>query len=261
MVSFEKVHEMELVYLESLSKRMELEWGSLFVDSEQPNYYDANHAHITKAVEHPSRIIAFVKEFYQSKGLIPRFYIYNLEKQTNLLKELKFHHFKVEEFISPVQLWNHQVTHSTNERVTVEYVTENNFQQALEIECSIKEFGGREVREKAFPLEFRHASYTHYLLKYDNIPCSSACIFTKDKQARLESVATLEEYRGKGLIGELISFIQRDVKRAEYEQLWVFPINEAVEKVYSKYGFDTVGKMKTAHAYLSGKGIKEIQGQ
>jgi N-acetylglutamate synthase-like GNAT family acetyltransferase len=75
----------------------------------------------------------------------------------------------------------------------------------------------------------------------------------------MESVATLEEYRGKRLIGELIQFIQHEVKNRGIEQFWVFPINESVEKVYQRYGFQTITTLKTGHAYLGGKGIKEIQ--
>jgi GNAT superfamily N-acetyltransferase len=76
----------------------------------------------------------------------------------------------------------------------------------------------------------------------------------------MESVATLEAYRGKGLIGELIYFLQSEVKNSGKVDLWVFPINEKIEKVYAKYGFYTAGKFTTGHAYLNGKGIKEIQG-
>jgi N-acetylglutamate synthase-like GNAT family acetyltransferase len=147
-----------------------------------------------------------------------------------------------------------------NERVFIEKVTDANFEEALEIECSIKEFGGRKVREKAFTEEFTHPSFTHYLLRLDGIACVTACLFEYKDQVRMESVATKEEYRGKGLIGELIYFLQAEVKQRGLDHLWVFPINERVEKVYAKYGFGTAGKFIAGHAFLSGKSIKEIQG-
>jgi predicted acetyltransferase len=75
----------------------------------------------------------------------------------------------------------------------------------------------------------------------------------------MESVATLEEYRGRGLIGELIHYIQKEVAKKGLENLWVFPINEKIEKVYQKYGFKTVAKLKIGHAFLGGRSIKEIQ--
>ena len=45
----------------------------------------------------------------------------------------------------------------------------------------------------------------------------------------------------------------------ELEKLWVHPINERVEKVYARSGFETVLNMQTGHAFLDGKSIKEIQ--
>ena len=65
--------------------------------------------------------------------------------------------------------------------------------------------------------------------------------------------------RGKGLIGELIYYIQKLITEKGISKLWVFPISEEVEKVYKKYGFETVSRFKTGHAYLDGKGIKEIR--
>jgi predicted acetyltransferase len=75
----------------------------------------------------------------------------------------------------------------------------------------------------------------------------------------MESVATLEEYRGKGLIGYIIQHIQQQVYKQGFENLWVFPINERVEKVYIRYGFETFMTVTTGHAFLGGKSITEIQ--
>ncbi|SHM88104.1 FR47-like protein [Bacillus sp. bc15] len=58
----------------------------------------------------------------------------------------------------------------------------------------------------------------------------------------MESVATIKKFRDKGLIGELIHFIQSEVMHRGLDNLWVIPINEKIEKVYEKYGFETVEK-------------------
>lgn len=206
-------------------------------------------------------MIEEVLRFYQDKSLTPRFYIYRFEEQAKLIEALQSYKFQVEILVQPVQVWNQVRTeYQPNDKVTIERVTKDNFQEALEIECSIKEFGGREVREKSFPVEFEHPTYTHYLLRYDGVACSSACLFKHEDQVRLESVATIEEYRGNGLIGELIYFLQKEVSKLGLKDFWVFPINERVEKVYSKYGFRTIAKLTTGHAFLFGRSIKEIQG-
>lgn len=260
-MNLKDVFSLDFAYLETFAKRIETSWGAIFYNESHPNYYDANHAHISDAIDNPKLIIDEVKTFYNSRKIIPRFYIYNLDAQQELVDKLKSNHFGFEELINPVQLWEQKVLEKENRKeISIELVTKKNYSEALNIECSITEFGGKAVREKAFEVEFNHPSFIHYLLRYNGIACATACIFINDNQARMESVATLEAYRGQGLIGELIHYIQSEVAKKELENLWVFPINEKIEKVYQKYGFKTVAKLKMGHAFLGGRSIKEIQG-
>jgi len=257
----QEVLGLDIAYLDTFTNRINTTWGYMFYDEKQPNYYDANHAHISQIPHNPKSIIEEVIQFYQEKNIPPRFYIYNYEKQFNFIEALTSYHFQVELLVSPVQKWNRQLNEQKeNNKVSIEKVTEANYEEALNIECSISEFGGKEVREIAFSKEFHHPSFTHYILRYEGEACSTACLFQHGNQIRLESVATKEKFRGKGLIGELIYFLQKEVKNKNIDDFWVFPINEKIEKVYSKYGFETIGKFTTAHAFLEGKSIKEIQG-
>lgn len=261
MVNLKDVFLLDFEYLETFSNRVETSWGSIFYNESQSNYYDANHAYIFDVVKNPELIIDEVKEFYNSRGIIPRFYIYNLDAQKELMDQLKLNDFSFEELINPVQLWEGKfLKQKEDNAISIELVTEKNYSEALNIECSISEFGGKAVKEKAFEVEFNHPNFIHYLLRYNGIACATACIFTTGNQARMESVATLEEYRGRGLIGELICYIQEEVAKRKLTNLWVFPINEKIEKVYQKYGFKTVAKLKMGHAFLGGRSIKEIQG-
>jgi N-acetylglutamate synthase-like GNAT family acetyltransferase len=261
MNHLKEIFNLDFAYLNSFTQRLDREWGVLFYNEDQSDYYDANHAHIHRLVEKPDEVIKEVFSFYQSRGLLPRFYIYDLDVQGEFISQLKANQFGYEELISPVQLWDKKINESSNlEEVTIELVTINNYSEALEIECSIKEFGGRAVREKAFQQEFQNPQFTYYLLRYKGEACATACLFTACNQARMESVATLEEYRGRGLIGHLIRHIQSEATKREIANLWVFPINEKIEKVYHKYGFHTIEKVKMGHAFFGGKSIKEIQG-
>lgn len=261
MINLKDILLLEFAYLETFTKRIETSWGSIFCNESQANYYDANHAHISDVYDEPKLIIDEVSDYYISRKIIPRFYIYNLDNQKPLISELKSNGFSYEELINPVQLWDNRIVEINNKNKTsIEKVTKENYLEALEIECSIKEFGGREIIKKVFEKQFNHPSFTHYLLRYDGVPCSTACIFEYNNQARLESVATFENFRGKGFVGEIIQFIQKEITNRGINKLWVFPINESIEKVYQKYGFQTVDKMKMGHAFLGGKSIKEIQG-
>lgn len=255
----DKILELDFAYLETFTARMDRPWGNLFCNENQPHYYDANHAHVRSAVQEPQTVIDEVVSFYQERNIIPRFYLYDLDQHTQFRKELLANGFKFEELVHPVQLWNNEITEVRHHPdVTIEEVTDANFHEAVHVECTIKEIGGS-IREKALQEEFNHPAYRHYLLRYEGIACSTACIFEFGQQARMESVATLEEYRGKGLIGHLIRHIQSVVQRKGYQNLWVFPINERVAHVYARYGFVTLETLKSGHAYLGGKSIKEIQ--
>lgn len=256
----QKVLELDIAYLDTFAKRINTSWGFIFYNENLPKYYDANHAHIHEVPQNPRAVIEEVIHFYKERNITPRFYIFDIEKKSQLIDELTSYKFHFEELVSPIQIWNKEINeHKRSDRIIIEKVTEDNFNEALEIECSIKEFGGREVRGKAFTEEFKHPAFTHYLLRYDGEACATACLFEHGDQVRMESVATKEEFRGKGLIGELIYFLQAKVKKKRIEDLWVFPINEKIEKVYSKYGFQTAKKFVTGHAFLGGKSIKEIQ--
>ncbi|WP_226669352.1 GNAT family N-acetyltransferase [Metabacillus litoralis] len=252
------IEALDIAYISSFSTKIKTSWGYLFLNENQPNYYDANHAHISRYLGNYDQIIDEVVSFYQSKNIIPRFYLSQYENNQDFITLLKQRGFGFEEFSSPVQLWKTKVEIEKSEHITIEEVTLENKREAIDIECQIQEFGGS-IREKSFEEEFINPNYTHYLLRYDGVACSTACVFYHNKDARLESVATIESYRGKGLVGQLIHFIQGEVEKKQVERFWVLPINERVEKVYKKSGFETILTFKTGHAFLGGKSVEEIR--
>lgn len=255
-----QIEELNFALLQSFSNKQDQIWGVLFWNQHQPDYYDANHAHVREQPDHPEKVIDEVISFYEALNISPRFYLYDIESLTSFIALLKEKGFQFEDFPQPIQLWNKEVIQlPLSNDVTIEKVTTENYQDALSVECQIKEFGGKVVREKALESEFNDNRYTHYLLKYNGTPCSTACLFVHGNQGRIESVATIEEYRGKGLIGLLLQHIQREAQNLRLEKLWVHPINDRIEKVYNRYGFSTILTLQTGHAFLGGKSIKEIQ--
>lgn len=257
-----QIEELDFALLQSFAYKKEQPWGVLFWNEDQPDYYDANHAHVSEEPAHPEEVIQQVISFYEAMAIIPRFYTYSIDPKSNFIRLLRERGFQYEEFPQPIQQWDKNVVElPVNKEVTIERVTTENYQDALWVECQINEFGGREVREKAFETEFNDKRYRHYLLKYKGNPCSTTCLFVHGNQGRVESVATIEEYRGKGLIGFLLHHVQREAHNLQLEKLWVHPINKRVENVYSRYGFTTILTLQTGHAFLGGKGIKEIQGR
>ncbi|MCF6139544.1 GNAT family N-acetyltransferase [Pseudalkalibacillus berkeleyi] len=255
-----QIEELDFALLQSFSNKEDLEWGVLFSNEHQPDYYDANHAHVSKQPDYPEKVIDEVISFYRALSITPRFYLYDIEHMASFIALLKEKGFQFEDFSQPIQLWNQEVIQlPLNKDVTIEKVTTKNKHDASWVECQIKEFGGRVVREKAFETEFNDPRYSHYLLKYKGSPCSTACLFVHGNQGRVESVATIEEYRGKGLIGLLLQHVQKEAQNLQLDKLWVHPINERVENVYSRNGFKTILTLQCGHAFQDGKSIKGVQ--
>ncbi|WP_139492278.1 GNAT family N-acetyltransferase [Brevibacillus dissolubilis] len=253
------LEEQSIAYKMTFSPKIERPWGYFFCHPENPTHYDANHAHVLVQPEQPEQVIDEVVGFFQEKGIIPRFYLYDPANCQELIERLQAHGFGYEEFAHPVQLWNGKVTAvASDPAIVVEPVTEANYQDAVDIEVQIKELGGS-IREKAFEQEFRDPNFEHFLLRYNGVPVSTACIFANGDQAQMESVATLEAYRGKGLIGHVIRHIQEVARERNYRHFWVFPISEQVERVYQRHGFDTIEQLTMGHAFLGGKSILEIR--
>ncbi len=228
------IEALDIAYVSSFSTKVETNWGYLFYNENQPNYYDANHAYLSSYNGNVEEIINEVIVFYQQKNITPRFYLSNYDGHQGFVKALKRNGFDFEEFESPVQLLKQKIEIVRQPLVTIEAVTSENMQAAIDIECQIQELGGA-IREQAFK---------EFLYKQD---------------ARLESVATIERYRGKGLIGQLIHHIQEDIEKKHIERFWVLPISERVEKVYKKSGFETILTLKIGHAFLGGKSITDIR--
>ncbi|EGA89821.1 acetyltransferase, GNAT family protein [Planococcus donghaensis MPA1U2] len=255
-----QINELDFALLQSFSTKLDRPWGALFLNRDQPDYYDANHAYINTQPEHPKKVINEVVSFYRSHSITPRFYLDHVNSLTSFITLLKEEGFQYEDLPQSIQLWNKKVTSlSIPELVTVEKVDDTNYQDASWVECQINEFGGKAVREKAFETEFKDSRYTHFLLKVNGRPSSTACLFVHNNQGRIESVATIEKFRGQGLIGFVLQQIQIEAQAMKLENLWVHPINKQVEKVYNRYGFDTIHTLQSGHAFLDGKSIKEIR--
>lgn len=256
------VEQTDVAYKRAFSNLAKRSWGYLFWNEENPGHYDANHAHVSNAVTDLQQAAEMADEiipFFEEKGIHPRLYLYDAPNQQKLVEVLEQRGFRTEELPSPVQIWQGELA-QVNEHsyVTIEPVTAANYEECLLVE-SVPEFGGKEVREKAFAQQFAHPDFQHFLLRVEGEPASSLCLLRADDVVRIENVATLPAFRGRGLIGHLIRHAQEQFIQSKSSELWVCPINERVEKVYSRYGFVTVGTIPFLHVFRGGKGVLEIR--
>ena len=257
------VEASDMAYKRVFARMEQRPWGYLFWNEENPNHYDANHAHLSGKLptseQDAERIAAEVVDFFASKSIIPRFYLYQTEGAQLLLDVLAKHGFRTESLPSVVQLWQGELAEAAhNPGVRIERVTDENYEDCLLVE-SVPELGGRQIREKSFALEFAHPAFSHFLLRVGGEPASTLCLLQEGSVFRIENVATLPAYRGRGLVGHLIRHAQEQFLQSGGTRLWVSPINERVEKVYSRYGFARVGEFSFVHAFRGGKGVLEIR--
>ncbi|MEK5333469.1 GNAT family N-acetyltransferase [Lysinibacillus sp. FSL W8-0992] len=260
MLKLEHIIKLDIDYINSFSEMERCAQGVFFYNKEMPTYFDANHAHIWKKIEQEEKFLTDLKRFYTSKGLIPRMYLYNLEENHHCIEALQAHGFQYESFTDEVQCWNGvTVQLPVNPAIQIERVTNDNVQEALAVEMSISTFGEPAIIKEAFDKTYRSQHFTYYLLRMDGVACCTANIFVSGKQGRIESVATLENYRGKGLIGYLLQHIQKESVINRLNYLWILPISEQVANVYTKANFHSLGKITSIHAFTEGKSIQEIR--
>jgi hypothetical protein len=100
----EDILRFDFAFIETFTNRIDTTWGEIFCNENQPVHYDSNHAHISDPPGDPSLVIDEVINYYRGKNIIPRFYIYNLEQQQNLLSELQNRGSKYEEFLNSVTI-------------------------------------------------------------------------------------------------------------------------------------------------------------
>lgn len=256
------VEASDIAYKRAFSRMERRLWGILFWNEGNPGHYDANHAHLSGTVsdeEEAERIVQEIVAFFASKAIIPRLYLYAPERMGPLLDVLGRHGFRTETLPSIVQVWQGKLAEAPPvPGMSIEPVTRGNYEDCLLVE-SVPELGGREIREESFACEFAHPAFSHFLLRVAGEPASTLCLLQEGSVFRIENVATLPAYRGRGLVGHLIRHAQEQFVQKGGSRLWVSPIDQRVERVYSRYGFSTVGKFSMVHAFRGGKGILELR--
>jgi len=128
MLRMDEIEDLEIAYVASFAHKIEKPWGLLFWNEDNPGYYDANHAHIRCIPNNPKLVVEEVVMFYREKHITPRFYIYNIENQNELIVELKATGFNFEEFDDSLQLWDNVLGEKDiDNKIIIEQVNKNNF--------------------------------------------------------------------------------------------------------------------------------------
>ena len=76
----------------------------------------------------------------------------------------------------------------------------------------------------------------------DGVPASSAMLMIDGVVAELAGVATLPEYRGRGLAGDASARVIAQFFENSGSMVWLAAADDTASSVYSKLGFVPVGR-------------------
>ncbi len=253
-VLIEKILKTEIEYPKEFSTYIEKDFGVLFYNPEKKNFHTANHA-----VVYPDKVTDFkavleeVRDFYLDRGIIPRLYqpytdgflmnnamllrtsgydiqSYGQTKFMLLTGENKIQK-KVRLDIKELKEWD--------ERIAFDIMIPNNNMQAI-----------HQVKSNCSNPKFR--VFAAYIQER---AVSLASIFYSDNGvAKLDSLETAEEIRGKGYARELINDMVEIHKKESGIPLYLWPLNVTSERLCTDAGFRTLFKAELASAIYT---IKE----
>lgn len=81
----------------------------------------------------------------------------------------------------------------------------------------------------------------HFIAYFNNKPIGCARIRTKDNYAKLERIAIIKEYRGKGYGAELTKFLINYCKQKIFKEICLHS-QIYISNFYKKFGFKSKGK-------------------
>ena len=81
----------------------------------------------------------------------------------------------------------------------------------------------------------------HYILKIDGIAAGTSRVRYLDKSAKIQRLAVLDEYRGRGLSKILMEFIINDIKTQNIEEIYLSS-QSYIQSLYEKFGFKAKGE-------------------
>lgn len=99
----------------------------------------------------------------------------------------------------------------------------------------------REALESKLDLKIDNVETLHYVAYYQNKPISIATVSINGKDAYLNNVTTLKEFKGNGVAKELLSHLIKDLKNRNVKKIiFVTETDEYPEKFYKNLGFEVV---------------------
>ncbi len=239
--SYEKLYrQSEHGFLSSISKKFK-EFGDVAVayTMGMPEA-DANFSYIKKDSDNLKDVIEQVKLFYKNEDVpfvitIPEDICPNIE--THLIEVMKFKYNRDSMFMG-MSLKNDIKIQNNDSNVEIKDANDDMLDWLAPIAGTFEipiELGLKflEIRKEA-----RGNSDTHNLVLYcNNEPVSSTTLFIEGNVSRIDDVATLMEFRGRGYGSKIVNSALVKAKEKGVEYCFLEATNAGLS-IYKKLGFD-----------------------
>jgi len=198
------IAEIDREILKTLAPYQEREWGFVCWNTGNPTQYYTNHAQIIEPCSNVQAVIDEVIELYQGHGLVPRFFIYELERHGELMEALRERGFSfAKEGDTKYMRWAGEtfadaVLEKPTASILIEPVNDGNAEAAFTVLSGVEEFEQGEFMRIAFEAERKNPLYYHYVLFANGQPAAFAQFLVSGGYVMIESVSTLPAFRGQG---------------------------------------------------------------
>lgn len=197
-----------------------------------------------------------VSKFNQSKkhfqNRVSRFYILKSDENAKYLKKLKQNYNTYCEdswFMTPIE----ELSLNYKAKINVDIEISNNKQKI--VDCVMDGFSTHDpndpygdlsptyresLEKKLFTKNAKHPTF-HYVAKHNGKVVSIASITIKDNNAYLNNVTTLKEYKCKGISKEILTYIVKDLRTKNIQNIiFATETGAYTENYYKHLGFEVV---------------------
>jgi predicted GNAT family N-acyltransferase len=122
--------------------------------------------------------------------------------------------------------------------ITFDYSNSEFFTAALNIRTLV--FVEEQHVDAALEYDGNDSKSIHYLLYVDDIPVGTARRRDTEDGIKLERLAILRDYRGKGYANDMMVYLLNDISRNE-RKIYLHA-QKGVEDIYKKHGFKITGE-------------------
>lgn len=236
MELLEKIRQFDLNYYRLFSNRMPTVFGCLYYNSDNPNSYDSNHAHITEW-SNPGDALEFIELFYIGKGIKPRIYGQTEDERKRLCPFLEQHGFQISSESNTLMIWNpkNQPSSAAPENTDVRLVTEAADIAPLFLACD-----GGDWNIGVVQRSLKSTDYTLFAA-FEGQQAVSVAAMQIDPAlgiARVDNVMTHPDFRGEGFCHQVMAALTQFYGTRFIYPLYLYTDNPAAEKIYRWAGFE-----------------------